>query len=234
MRRHRACTIATLLLGLLLPVAAGAQTLSTADLAGTWRVFQLATPPGAVSQASIRSYAGQVTFDAAGTATAGSLADDQGIVYTLTGALTLSPAGLVQGVLDLADGGTPAGTLAVNEARLLATKFTILGTATVLDQVGLFTLVRTDADQTFSLNADVATGADRDGDGVPDGTYGYHEITPVDQSSPTAPGDAGWSTGTITFHGNLDDPTQGCTEADLTRADGSVRAQRDGSSNSYG
>jgi hypothetical protein len=222
-----AITLTVLLCGVLAAAGpAGAQSFTTADLAGDWRIFQLATPAGNVSQASIRSYTGQVTFDATGAAT-GSLTDDQGTAYTVTGALTLAATGLVQGTLDLADGGVPAGSLVVSEARVLATKFTMVGTATVLGQVGLFTFVRLGEGQTFSLNDDVANN---DGDGL----YSYHEITPSDAGAggvqpPLFPNDAGWSSGSITFH-----QEGGCTEADLTRADGTIRAQRSDGATSFG
>jgi hypothetical protein len=222
-------TVLALLLALLSPRPAVARAFSTADLEGTWRVFQLATPPASVSQASIRSYSGELTFASTGVVTAGTLTDDQFTPYAVAGALTLTTAGLLQGTLTLDDGVNPAGTLVVSEARALTTKFTIVGTATVLGQVGLFTFVRTDAAQTFSLDADVAN----DGDG--DGDYTYHEITPSDQGSTAAsPGDANWSTGTITFHGTATSGS-GCTEADLVRADGTVRARReDGNLTSFG
>jgi|SRR5688572_19877045 len=207
--------------------AAHAQSFATSDLAGTWRLFQLATPAGNVSQASIRSYSGQVTFDATGGVTAGSITEvstdpDTGDPISddipLTGGtLTLSAAGVLGGSIEL-DGGPD--TLDVREARALTTKFTIVGAAAIRDQLGLFTLVRLDAAQTFSLEQDVAN----DGDG--DGQYTYHEITPSDVGNgsptpPTSPGDASWSSGTITFH-----QAGGCTEADLERADGTIRAAR--------
>jgi hypothetical protein len=217
----------------LAPAAVGpahAQSFSTADLAGTWRVFQLATPMGNVVAASIRSYSGQVTFDATGAVAPGVLTDDQSTPYTVTGTLTLTAAGLLQGTLTLDDGVNPTGTLEVHEARALSSKFTIVGGATVLGQVGLFTFVKTDAGQTFSLNDDVAN----DGDG--DGNYTYHEITPSDQGLTAAsPGDANWSSGSITFHGDPLNNSLGCTEADLVRADGTIRAQRvEGSPTSFG
>jgi len=193
---------------------AHAQSLSTADLAGTWSVFQLATPSGAFTGPAIRSYSGSVTFDGTGAVTAGTLTDDQPTPYTVTGALTLTAAGLLQGTLDLDGGVNPSGTLEVRGARALASKFTIVGAASVLGRVGLFTFVKTDAGQTFSLNEDVAN----DGDGT--GHYAYHEITPSDQGpSVETPGDANWSAGSITVHEN-----DGCTAADLRRADGSIRA----------
>lgn len=187
---------------------ATAQSFATADLAGTWRVFHLATPTSGVTGASIRSYSGAVTFDGTGAVSAGTLTDDQFTGYTVTGALTLSPAGLLQGTLTL-DGGL--GTIVVHEARALPSKFTIVGAATVLGQVGLFTFVKPGG-QTFSLNGDVAN----EGDGT--GNYAYHEITP---SNDLVGGDASWTAGSITFHEN-----NGCTEADLVLADGTIRAQR--------
>jgi len=196
---------------------AHAQSLSTADLAGTWSVFQLATPSGAFTGPAIRSYSGSVTFDGTGAVTAGTLTDDQPTPYTVTGALTLTAAGLLQGTLDLDGGVNPSGTLEVRGARALASKFTIVGAASVLGRVGLFTFVKTDPGQTFGLNEDVAN----DGDGT--GNYAYHEITPSDQGAVT-PGDANWSSGSITFHEDLGGNSLGCTEADLVRADGSIRA----------
>jgi hypothetical protein len=215
--------------------AAHAQSFGTSDLAGTWRLFQLATPAGNVSQASIRSYSGQVTFAANGAVTAGSITevstdpntgDPITDVIALTGGtLTLSAAGVLGGSIEL-DGGPD--TLDVREARALTTKFTIVGASAIRDQAGLFTLVRLDGAQTFSLNDDVANGDDGNGN------YAYHEITPSDTGTgafapPDSPGDASWSTGSITFHEN-----DGCTAADLTRADGTLRAQRSQGATSFG
>jgi hypothetical protein len=215
--------------------AAHAQSFATSDLAGTWRLFQLATPTGNVSQASIRSYSGQVTFAVNGGVTAGSITEVSTDPNTgdpisedspLTGGtLTLSAAGVLGGSIEL-DGGPD--TLDVREARALTTKFTIVGASAIRGQLGLFTLVRLDATQTFSLNDDVAN----DGDG--NGNYAYHEITPIDQgegalSPPASPGEANWSSGSITFHAD-----SGCTEADLMRADGTVRARRSDGLNSFG
>jgi hypothetical protein len=212
--------LALALLGLAAAIPAHAQAFSTADLEGTWRLYQVATPTGAGGAGSIRSYSGQVTFDGAATVTAGSLTDDLGTVYTVTGTLALTAAGLLQGTLDL----DPPGALVVHEARLLASEFTLVGAATILDQVGLFTLVKLDATQTFTLQDDVAN----DGDGT--GTYAYHELTPSDAELTAAvPGDANWSSGSITFHGD-----SGCTEADLVRADGTVRAVRTADPTSFG
>jgi len=222
--RLKAIVVVCALLALGAIPPAHAQSLSTADLAGTWSVFQLATPPGAFNGPAIRSYGGSVTFDATGAVTAGTLTDDQLTPYTVTGTLTLTAAGLLQGTLDLDGGVNPSGTLDVRGARALATRFTIVGAASVLGQVGLFTFVKTDAGQTFSLNEDVAN----DGDGT--GNYAYHEITPSDQGgSAVTLGDANWSAGSITVHEN-----DGCTAADLRRADGSIRAQLSDGATSFG
>lgn len=203
---------------------AHAQSISTADLAGTWSVFQLATPSGAFTGPAIRFYSGSVTFDGAGAVTAGTLTDDQLTPYTVTGTLTLTAAGLLQGTLGLDGGVNPSGTLEVRGARALASKFTIVGAASVLGRVGLFTFVKTDPGQTFSLNEDVAN----DGDGT--GNYAYHEITPSDEGlSAVTSGDANWSAGSITVHEN-----DGCTAADLRRADGSIRAQLSDGATSFG
>src|SRR5438876_283956 len=59
-----AIVIALLALTLASPVQA--QTFSTADLEGTWEVFQLATPMAGVTGDGIRTYRGEVTFDATG------------------------------------------------------------------------------------------------------------------------------------------------------------------------
>jgi hypothetical protein len=194
---------------------AHAQSISAADLAGTWSVFQLATPPGAFVGADVRSYSGTLTFDATGTVTAGTLTDDQFTSFTVSGTLTVTAAGVVDGTLAL-DGG-PA-TLDVREARLLLTKHTIVGASTILGSPGLFTFVKLEAGQPFTLSADLA------------GDWNYHEITPsnnVIPKPPAAAGDATWVNGNITFH-QLPDAPNGCTEADLTLADGTVRAQRVG------
>ena len=194
---------------------AHAQSISAADLAGDWSVFQLATPPGAFVGADVRSYSGTLTFDATGTVTAGTLTDDQFNSFTVSGTLTVTTAGVVDGTLTL-DGG-PA-TLDVREARLLLTKHTIVGASTILGSPGLFTFVKLEAGQPFTLSADLA------------GDWNYHEITPsnnVIPKPPAAAGDATWVNGNITFH-QLPDAPNGCTEADLTLADGTVRAQRVG------
>jgi hypothetical protein len=233
--RVGAATLVGIVLALAALSPAEAQSFATTDLNGTWRLFQLATPLGNVSQDSIRSYSGDVTFNDAGEVTAGSLTetttdpatgDAVTTVFPLTGGtVTLSPAGVFGGSITLAGG---PDTLEVREARSLATKFTIVGASSIRGQTGLFTLVRTDAAQTFSLNEDVAN------DDNQDGLYNYHEITPSDAGSgaltlPLFPNDASWSSGTITFH-----QEGGCTEADLVRADGTIRAARTADPQSFG
>jgi hypothetical protein len=204
---------------------AHAQSISTSDLAGTWSVFQLATPASDVA-GGVRSYTGTLTFDNTGAVTTGTLTDAQTGDYAVTGTLTLTAAGLLQGTLALDGGLNPSGTLEVRGARALANKFTIVGAASILGQVGLFTFVKTDAGQTFSLNEDVANDA---------GNYTYHEIMPSDQGlSSAVPGDANWSSGSITFHEDLVGNSLGCTEADLVRADHTIRAQRTGDPTSFG
>src|SRR5436190_18473282 len=54
------------LLALTLAAPAQAQTFSNANLEGTWEVFQLATPKGVLTGDQIRTYRGEVTFDATG------------------------------------------------------------------------------------------------------------------------------------------------------------------------
>ena len=196
-----------------------AQSFSTADLAATWRVNQVSTPTTSITGGSVRSYSGVFIFDPAGAVT-GVLTDDLTNDYTVTGTLTLSPAGVVTGTLDLNDGLGGGGSLVVREARILVNKYTIVGAATVLGDVGLFTFVKLDPGQTFELDPDLA------------GDWYYHEVTPVTDFTGSTPAqridnEARWSTGSITFH----DTASGnpfCTEADLTFAGGTVRSQRTG------
>lgn len=205
---------------------ARAQSISTVDLAGTWEVFQLATPPDSFTGPAIRSYSGTVTFDSGGLVTAGMLTDNLSHAFTLTGGLAVSAAGVATGALTL-DDGSGTGLLEIPGARLLLSKHTIVGASTVLGNPGLFTLVRLRSEQAFSLNDDVAN----DGDGT--GNYTYHEITPSNQAALSS-GDSSWTTGSIIFH---DDPignSQGCTEADLVLADGTIRAQRSNGPTSFG
>jgi hypothetical protein len=158
-------------------------------------VFQLATPAANVSTVTTRSYAGTLTFDTTGAVTGGDLTERRGVLYTVSGSLALGPDGVVAGALGLDPGTSGApGTLQVAEARMLANKHTIVGAATVLGDVGLFTLVKLEADQSFA-RADVA------------GDWNYHEVTTI---TPAVADEATWSSGTITFH--LED---GCTDAAL-------------------
>jgi len=201
---------------------ARAQSISTADLAGTWSVFQLATPSsGPFTGASVRTYRGTLTFDDTGTVTAGTLTDNQQptpSTFDVTGNLTITPGGvIVNDTLALDDHLGGGGDLDIREARLLVAKHTIVGAATILTSPGLFTFVRLEA-APFLLNADLA------------GDWTYHEITPSNQVPlGLSQGDATWARGSITFH---DD--NGCTEADLTLADGTARAQRDSNPQSFG
>jgi hypothetical protein len=219
-RRH--LWLVAVLLALISATAAPpalAQGFSTADLAGLWRVNHLATPTTSITGGSVRSYSGVLIFDTAGAAT-GDLFDDLFNDYTVTGSLTLSPTGVVTGTLTLNDGLGGGGSLLVREARILVNKYTIVGAATVLGDVGLFTFVRLDTVQTFTLDDDLA------------GDWNYHEVTPVTDFTGTTPAqridnEARWSTGSITFH----DTASGnpfCTEADLTFAGGTIRSQRTG------
>ena len=117
----------------------------------------------------------------------------------------------------------------MREARILVNKYTIVGAATVLGDVGLFTFVRLDGAQTFTLDDDLA------------GEWNYHEVTPVTDFTGVTPAqridnEARWSTGSITFHGN-GSPTGAppfCTSADLTFAGGTVRARRTAGPQSFG
>jgi hypothetical protein len=214
--------------------SAHAQSISTADLAGTWSVFQLATPAiGPFTGGDVRSYSGTVTFDAGGTVTAGTLTDDQTASFTVSGALTVTAAGVVDGTLPLDDGAaTPDLVLDVREARLLLNKHTIVGASTILGAPGLFTLVKLEAAPIFTLGGNLA------------GDWNYHELTPSNNIAPSPPanipavappapaaGDATWVRGSITFH---DVPNPFCTEADLVLADGTVRASRGVDPTSFG
>jgi hypothetical protein len=212
-RRHVPTWLALAMVVLAVTVPGHAESFSTADLAGTWRVFQLATPPVNVNASAIRSYRGTAVFDATGAiADVSSIANDQQVAYMLTGNLSISDVGIVTGTLTLnaALTGAAAGSFAVREARMLATKHTIVGAATVRGQVGLFTFVKLEPTQKFTIDGDLAGG------------WGYHEINPAMAflgRSPT------WTTGSIIFHGSGSPfPGAGCSEADLTFADGTRRA----------
>jgi hypothetical protein len=211
--------IALVVLGCLAAVTpVQAQSFSTADLEGTWQVFQLATPRGVLTGADVRSYGGEVSFDATGVVTGVSvLADDALHSYTVSGNLSVTTGGVINGTLLLTgiEPGTPSGALVVREARLLTSRFTMVGAATVLDQVGLFTFVKRDNTQTFTFTDDLA------------GDWDYHELTP--STNAVNAGDAAWTNGSITFHGD-----SGCTEADLDRSDGTARARRSDGPVSFG
>ena len=57
------------LLALTLASPVHAQTFSPADLEGSWELFQFATPTVAVNGSAIRTYRGEISFDATGTVT---------------------------------------------------------------------------------------------------------------------------------------------------------------------
>jgi hypothetical protein len=211
--RLKAIGLLCALLTLAAVPASHAQSITTADLTGTWSVFQLATPATTFAGADVRSYRGSITV-AAGVVTAGTLTDDQLHIFTVTtGTLTITAAGVVDGTLTLDDGmATPGLTLDIAEARLLLSKHTIVGASTILGHPGLFTLVKS-AGPPFTLTDNLA------------GDWNYHEVTPSNQLTVPDHGDATWVKGTITFH---DVPNAFCTEADLTLADGTVRATRAG------
>ena len=135
------------------------------------------------------------------------------------GHVTVSTAGLVTGTLMLDPGFGSTGTMVIREARILVNKHTIVGAATLLGQVGLFTFVKLE-DQTFTLDDDLA------------GDWNYHEVTPVTDFDNGVPAsridnEATWSTGSITFHDTASG-NPSCTEADLTFAGGKVRSVRTG------
>jgi hypothetical protein len=209
MRGHPVCTIVTLLLVLLAPFAASAQPLSTADLAGEWSVTYVSSPTTAFVTASVRGYQGTATFTAAGVATGQLIADvftPAELTFTVSGSLAISGQGVATGTLTLT--GLDTRSLTLREGRLLASKYTIVGAATLLrptgiQETGLITLVRRDADQTFSRPDDFVA------------TWNYHELIPSNPGSNA--GDADWSQGNVTFHPN------GCSVAELFYADGTLR-----------
>jgi hypothetical protein len=213
MRRHPGCTIVTLLLALVVPVAVFAQPLSTADLAGEWSVTYVSTPTTAFTAASVRGYQGPVTFTAAGAASGTLIADvftAGELTFTVSGALALSGQGVATGTLTLA--GLDGRFLAVNEARILANKHTIVGVATLqrpggIQETGLITLVRLVSDQTFTRAEDFVA------------SWNYHELIPSNPGSND--GDADWTRGSVTFHPN------GCSVAELFFADGTQREAQD-------
>jgi hypothetical protein len=81
----KAIGVVCALLALAASSPAHGQSLSTADLAGTWSLFQLAAPSSTFTGADVRSYSGTLTFDATGTVTTGTLTDDQATGFTVSG-----------------------------------------------------------------------------------------------------------------------------------------------------
>jgi hypothetical protein len=221
-RRRVGLVLAALLsltLGLLAAAPARAQSLSTADLAGTWSFFQVPTPDTAFTNTSFTSVSGQFTFAADGTAT-GSVTDGIDTFLFTSGSLSVSAAGLVQGSLS----GNTSFTITAPGARLLTGKQTIVGVGRFGDDLGLFNFVKLPSTPSFGP---IDLG------GTSDLTWGYHELTPSNQipriTTGAGAGDAAWVSGSITFHG-----TNGCTDADLTLPDGTVRSLRTGSPGGFG
>lgn len=219
------------LLALTLASPAQAQTFSNANLEGTWEVFQLATPKGVLTGDQIRTYRGQVTFDATGLVVGvNPITDNDPVTFNnaflaSSGNFSVLPSGVVTGALSLTNtdplsGGPSGGTLVVREARLLANRHTIVGAATVSvtgesPRVGLFTLSKREDGQTFTV-ADLGADTTRD--------WNYHELTPSHALVSPVDESAAWVNGSITFHGTDSNP--GCTSADLALPDGTVVAQR--------
>jgi hypothetical protein len=197
--------------------AADAQTFSNADLAGVWGVYQLATPGSALTSGDdIRTYTGQVEFDANGIVNGDSsvVTDNLGHAYIVSGNFSVSTSAIVTGRLTLTGLGTPSGTLEVQEARLLVNRHTIIGVSKVLGTtIGLFTFAKQDDGQTFGV-ADIGGSSTLD--------WNYHELTPSNNLDPNA--GAAWVKGVITFHGTDSNP--GCSVADLVLPDGTIRASR--------
>src|ERR1051325_8623063 len=97
---------------LLAALPAAAQQFGPADLAGTWAVVQLATPAAGATASSIRAYRGEVALDGDGVVQpGGTLADDLSRVFTITGNVSVTSAGVVTATLGLADVGGPAGAI---------------------------------------------------------------------------------------------------------------------------
>jgi hypothetical protein len=229
MRTPGAIGVAIVLLLLALASTAEAQTFSTADLEGTWEVFQLATPRIAVTGDGIRTYRGEVTFDANGVLVGiNPIADNDpvtgGNTFLATGNFSVTVGGVVKGTLNLTNTDSLStllsGTFVVAEARLLANRHTIVGTATVAvsgdsPRAGLFTLAKREDGQTFTV-ADLGADTTRD--------WNYHEITPSNPANQTVQDGAAWVNGSITFHGT--DANPGCTSADLALSDGTIVAER--------
>lgn len=210
--------LVSLALGLGAVTPAHAQSLSTTSLTGAWSFFQLATPAGAFGNSSIRSYSGQITFagDGTGADTAAPITDDLLNTFTITGGgLTVTAGGNVSGSLQFNNSGNNDFT--ISDARLLTNGHTIVGTATILGQVGMFNLIKLESSsQSFSLDTDLAT------------SWNYFELTPSNDlaraTTSASQGDAAWVKGSITFHA-----TSGCTDAALTLPDGTNRSVISGS-----
>jgi hypothetical protein len=216
-----AIVMALLALALASPVHA--QSFSTADLAGSWAFFQLATPTTSFNGngSSIVSFNGVLTFDSAGNA--GGTLSGGGLsgAGISSGSFSVAVDGSVQGAFSCCD--DPDGDFVSTGARMLTNKHTIVGTATIFGQVGFFNLVKLEGGQTFDVT-DVAGDTQLD--------WSYHELTPSNDLTRTgtdSTGDAAWVNGSITFHNS-----GGCTEADLTLPDGTIRARRADGSTSYG
>jgi hypothetical protein len=221
-RRRVGLLLAALLslaLGLVAVAPARAQSFSAADLEGTWELFQLATPKVGGNSSTIRSYRGQVTFDATGVVSdLTAIVDDLGNAFVPSGNFSVSTVGVVAGKLTLTGtAGAPTGDLTLREARLLINRHTILGAAGVFGQVGLFTLVKDEAAQAFGF-ADIGGATSLD--------WSYSELTPSNGDALSLPGGIpAWVSGGITFHGPSD-ALPGCTDADLTLSDGTVLSAR--------
>jgi hypothetical protein len=207
--RRTGCTVVGLLGILLLPLAAHAQSVSTADLAGDWSVTFVSTPTTAFTATGVRAYQGTVTFTAAGAASGQLIADvftAGQLTFTVSGSLVLSGQGVATGTLTLT--GLDTRSLTVREARILANGHTIVGAATLqrpggIRETGLITLVRLVSDQAFTRLQDLVA------------TWNYHELTPSNPNSNG--GDADWTRGKILFHPG------GCSAAELVFANGTVR-----------
>jgi hypothetical protein len=194
-----------------------ADAFAAADFGGTWRLSVLGTRPvgASVDSTFTAPFGATVGFDQTGTI----------LDTTSSGRLFITDVGVVTGTLTnvvFVTGPSTnvvmlRSTFVVREARMLPTKHTIVGAAAIRDQngndlaIGLFTLVKSEPAQTFSLDANFA------------GQWAYHEIASgssfADVHAPT------WSTGFMIVHGpGSPSPGAGCTEADLTFADGSRRS----------
>jgi hypothetical protein len=214
-RRRVGLVLAALLslpLGLLAAAPAQAQSLSTADLAGTWSFFQVPTPGANVSNTSFTSVAGPFTFNSDGTVAAGTVNDSAGNVFTFTsGSLSVTASGVVTGSL----AGNASFTITLPGARMLTGKQSIVGVGQFNGNLGLFNFVKQPATPSFTPT---------DLEGTSNLTWGYHELTPSNDlarstTSTAQPGDAAWVSGSITFHAG-----SGCTDAALSLSDGTVRS----------